>query len=348
MKVLFIHFLEDIGGGERYLTNVINALPKEYDVFLLTPNSNTKLDQQINRKIKKLSKKFSRNIGPFPSFSISLFLEVKKIIKNEEIEVIHLLDHYLIPTLIFIKYLFGVKVVFASRGLWDVHFFINRLVLKLLNPVLLVSTPIQYFRVKSFVKNIYLLPSFYGKTREIRGSKLNEKINLSIVGRFSPVKNHFLAFDIVNSMNSNYVLNVFGDKTLDIIEESSEYNDVLVTEISKSNKIVHHGRISDVEKIYTNTDILLVTSKSESFSMVTIEALSFGIPVLSTLTEGSTFLLNDGYNGFICRSKDEFIEKIVIIKNDYKKFSRNAFESSEKFSKDIYINKLIDIYENKI
>ncbi len=344
MNIFFIHYLENIGGGERYLINLINAIPENYNIYLLTPNSDTMLEKEITRPFTKISKKFKRNFFAFPYFSISLLYFIYKFIKENKINIIHLNDHYLLPSFIPIKYFFNIKIIFTSHGIWDSYFFINRFILKLLNPIVLTATPIQYFRIKFLVKKIFLMPFFHTNINQLKIKEVDNGINLGIIGRFSPVKNHTLAFEIVE--NSDYILHIFGGKTLNISEESSEYERKLLNLINKNKNIIYHGFNSNLEEIYKNIDMLLVTSKTESFSMVTIEALSFGIPVISTLTEGSSFIINNGYNGFICNSKNEFIEKIEFIKNNYEKFSKNALESCHKFSKETYIKQLMDIYEN--
>lgn len=346
MNILFIHHLEKIGGGERYLVNVINSLPSSYNAYLLTPNSNTELEKHIDRPIKKISKKFIRSFGPFPLLSLALFLEIRKLIKSKDIDVIHILDHYTLPTLVLIKYLYKIKILFSSRGEWDTHFLINRLLLKTLNPITSVNTPIQYFRVKMYVDKKYLMPSFYFMQREFKIKKINRYLNLGIVGRFSPVKNHFFAFELMSQLDSNYKLHVFGSKTLNLNEESDSYEKKVINELKKNKNIIYHGRTTNLEQIYKDIDILLVTSFTESYSMVTVEALSFGVPVITTLTEGSNFLIIDDYNGFICYSKEEFTEKMKIIKNNYERFSENAYNSSKRFAKNKYMSKLIELYEN--
>lgn len=342
VNILFVHYLENIGGGERYLINVINSLPEYYNIFLLTPNKNTELEKLITRPITKISKNFYRNIGPFPAFSISLFLEVRKIIKINAVDIIHINDHYLLPALLFFK----IKLVFTSHGLWDTYFLINRYILKILDPVVITATKIQYNRIKNLVSKHHLLPFFNIQEPKNSIKQLHEIINLGIVGRFSPVKNHQYAFNILKLLNYSYILNVYGAKILDLKEESSLYESGLIKKMKEDKRIIYHGFTPDIEKIYTNIDILLITSKTESFSMVTIEALSYGIPVVSTVTEGSSSLISNGYNGFVCHNQDDFIEKINIIQNNYENFSKNAYKNSKKYTKELYMKRLIKIYEN--
>ena len=98
-----------------------------------------------------------RNLGPFPWLSLSLLKNTLSIIREEKIEVLHYSDHYLTPTILMLKLFTNVKIVFTSHGKWDVHFFINKALLKLLNPRVVCSTHTQYFRLVDFVKNITLI-----------------------------------------------------------------------------------------------------------------------------------------------------------------------------------------------
>ena len=340
VNILFVHHLERLGGGERYLINIINSLPKNYNIFLLTPNDNCELENYIDKPIQKISKKFLRNIGPFPSFSLTLFLSVYDLIKNEKIDLINLNDHYLLPSFI----VFRSKVIFTSHGLWDVYFKINRLILKLINPVTIVSTPVQYSRLKRIVNDLHLFPFFNPQATRRKKKYIGDIVNIGIVGRFSPVKNHQLAFSISDCPKC--LLHVYGEKTLNLKEETSNYEASLLSIINTNKNIVHHGFESDLSIIYGCVDILIITSKTESFSMVNIEAYSYGIPVLSTMTEGSASLIIDGYNGFICNNKDDFCEKIQIICNEYAKFSKNSFKSSLNYTKEVYLKELLPLYES--
>jgi len=344
-NILFVHYLEGVGGGERYLINVINSLTDNYNVFLLTPNPNTDLEKQITRPIIKISKRFIRNLGPFPAFSFSLFFVLKKLIKQNDIEIVHLNDHYLLPACLFLK----TKIIFTSHGFCDVYFWISRQVLKIINPIVITATPVQYFRIHSLVDKSFLMPFFNYVQPQYVSRNIPTTTNLGLVGRFSPVKNHFMAFEVVDYLNSltdfSCVLNIYGGRVLKLSEENEGYENAILEKINKNSNLLSHGVVNCLDEIYKNIDILLVTSDSESFSMVTIEAFSYGVPVVSTLTEGATSLIDEGVNGFICRNLEEFVEKICTIKKDYSRFSKNAYNSSSKYDRTNYMTSLERIYQ---
>jgi len=177
--------------------------------------------------------------------------------------------------------------------------------------------------------------------------KINSnKIKVGIVGRFSPVKNHKLAIKIINLLNSSkYELHILGDHTLDIAEETDVYRDEIYRLIQKSKNIVHHGILHGQDNIYQGLHILLQTSSSEASSLVTVECQKYGIPLVCSLTEASSFAVVDGYNGFICQDISDYVDAINAIVNDYEFFSKNSLIFSKRFSKENYINNLMSIYE---
>ena len=56
----------------------------------------------------------------------------------------------------------------------------------------------------------------------------------------------------------------------------------------------------DIANLYKIADIFILPSQYEIFGMVLLEAMYFGLPVLTTLNGGSSTLIKNEENGFIC------------------------------------------------
>ncbi len=65
------------------------------------------------------------------------------------------------------------------------------------------------------------------------------------------------------------------------------------------------GLREDVENILPDTDLLLVTSQTESFCLVALEALACGVPVLAPRVGGLPEVVEHGCNGFLYDPGDE-------------------------------------------
>lgn len=111
----------------------------------------------------------------------------------------------------------------------------------------------------------------------------------------------------------------------------------LVQKLSLTESVVFLGNLSNVQLIeeVSSKSILLMASSYEGLPMAIAEALSVGVPVISTDIGDISRVLKWDYNGFILPLdyKDEtYIDCISKILLNYGKFSNNALLSSEIFS----------------
>lgn len=79
--------------------------------------------------------------------------------------------------------------------------------------------------------------------------------------------------------------------------------------------IKFHGVLykENLLKIYQNSDVFIITSEYESFSMVTTEAMACGLPVIGTNVGFLPNLIKDGERGFLVELNNinELKEKIL-------------------------------------
>ena len=74
-------------------------------------------------------------------------------------------------------------------------------------------------------------------------------------------------------------------------------------------------------------DVFLLPTQYEIFGMVLLEAMYFGVPIVTTLNGGSSMLINNKY-GKICKLQDidswvDSVEELVMLREDEKiKISR--------------------------
>ena len=81
-----------------------------------------------------------------------------------------------------------------------------------------------------------------------------------------------------------------------------------------------------------------MTSLTESFGLVLIEAMSYKIPCISyTSAQGANEIIDDGINGFLIKNRDEkeMINKIKLLIEDEKlrkKLGNKAKEKAKEYS----------------
>ena len=106
------------------------------------------------------------------------------------------------------------------------------------------------------------------------------------------------------------------------------------------------GKQDSLPEILSIADLFLIPSQSESFGLSALEAMSCGVPVISSSVGGLPELNLHGETGYIAEFGDvERMAKyaVELLSNDkkYKLFQKNARERAEYFNED----KIIGYYE---
>lgn len=114
------------------------------------------------------------------------------------------------------------------------------------------------------------------------------------------------------------------------------------------------GRLNsqDLINIYHSSDIVILSSTSESFGKVLVEANACGKPVVSTATTGAKEIIRDGVNGFLAPIGDAeaLAEKIVYLLENSDK-AREMGENGRKLVEEKYgdnIEKIINLWKELI
>lgn len=165
-------------------------------------------------------------------------------------------------------------------------------------------------------------------------AKLHEK-NLLVVGRFSYQKGYDRLIRIwqrVSSKVDGWYLSIYGDgEEKDSIKSLAESYGI-------SDTINFNDAVKDISTAYLKSSALLLTSRYEGLPMVLLEAISYGLPLISFACPcGPMDIIEDGVNGFLIKDGDEeaFAEKLVeIIRNDELriKMGVSAKQTSLKYS----------------
>lgn len=124
------------------------------------------------------------------------------------------------------------------------------------------------------------------------------------------------------------------------------------------NEFVHfYGNLpnSEIAKKDTEKKILLMASTYEGLPTAIAEALSVGVPVVSTDVGDISIVIKNDYNGFLLPLgfKDEdYISCVQKILADYDRFSKAAMESSKIFNAENITNSMIkdinDVLDDKL
>ena len=104
-------------------------------------------------------------------------------------------------------------------------------------------------------------------------------------------------------------LRLVGDGNL--IEQTKK----LVSDLDLDESVIFDGIRKDMEQVYADSDVIILTSQYEGMPNALIEAIGCGIPVVSyDCPIGPSEIIEDGVNGFLIDQNDidEFAKKTII------------------------------------
>ena len=136
------------------------------------------------------------------------------------------------------------------------------------------------------------------------------------------------------------------DLKVAIIGKGDLFDDIseLIKEKELSECIDMLGFQNNPFPILKNAKVLLMSSRWEGTPMCVLEALSLGIPIVSTPADGIAEVISDGVDGYLSDKDELLAKKALEIINNEKKFSCMSIEAKNKFDN---IND-IDAYAEKL
>lgn len=162
------------------------------------------------------------------------------------------------------------KVICLSQKAWQVYQQLNPQTEIIYNPLILAST---------------------GKS-DLRQSVISFTTRLDI-----EIKGLDLLCEVAKSLPDPWVIKVAGQGSE---KEEAAFNE-LVNQMGVTTKIQFVGPLTGDELAahYLNSSIFLSTSRTEALPLVMIEALSFGLPIISFDHSGAKELLENGKDGIL-------------------------------------------------
>lgn len=307
-----------------YRTRIYNKLSEAFkkedlDFIVL---SNMSQESAKNCKFKLILK----------SFSIIGYIEqIKKINPDYIIIFLHLKDTILIPVILYSK-LKKIPIIYWGHG-------IDRLNPKSIKNLAyyfihdMSDAIITYFpncvdsfksknRKKIFIANNclnydYFPQNVYDKTEFREKYKIKENKIILFVGRIYPKRKLEVLFKLFKG--SEYAVVVVGSGL------TPEMNNI----IEDNKNFYYLGSIYDeyeINSIYANCDIFCIPGAN---GLAINQALYWGKPVITIkgLQGPETYLIKNGFDGFIVDNEQELKEKIIFLLEDdnaYKQFSENS------------------------
>ena len=367
-KITFLMLHLNYGGIEKQVTTLANELCKNYNVEiialydLLNGKSFYNLDDRINVK-------FIFNFGPNKREIIQslkkfkIITLVKELVKSIKIlytkyngmkKIVNNIDSDIVISsrIEFSKQIHRKDIITIAQE----HSYIDNEKYKVkrsFNGInyLVVMTNKSKEKYDLWLKNIknkpkvIVIPNMIKQNINAQVSSLNSNQIISI-GRLEPVKDFYtliIVFSILTKKYPNLTLKIIGDGS-----EKENLNE-MIKECNLQDKIILTGKLGEEEinEELLKSEIFILTSKNESFSLVLCEAMNYGLPCVAFDVEvGPREIIDDGVTGFLIKDRniDLMIEKISNLLED-EVLRNNMGKNSSDCIKKFYSNNIIKKWE---
>lgn len=214
--------------------------------------------------------------------------------------------------------------------------------------------------VSESIKNEYIFSSKVSDKMEIilnpiSCKKIQDKINLEqpkeydvcFVGRLTRQKNPLRFISIIYGLSKKYPnikAVMLGDGEL-----KDKCKDK-IRSLSLEKNIIMKGFVNNPYEDIVKSKTFCLTSDWEGYGLVTFEAISLGVPVVTTNVGGISTIINEKC-GFFCKENDEFINKIAILleNENYIKYKDETIKHAKEIENyDLYMKKILEQYQQFI
>jgi glycosyltransferase involved in cell wall biosynthesis len=346
MKILILlPLLKNTGPGNVVASLINSRAYKDHDIILcsLMGAETLFIDTIKNKKVKIIA---------LPGFSFKSVIQLKKIIKDEKVNILH--SHCLLPDIVApISSLFTKCKTISTihcdlKADYDNEYPFYKAKLYFLLHNIFLSLIKNRISVSSGVKAALICKSnviYNGVKSRTLIKKPSEKINLIFAGRLIPRKNILFLLNAIttiqNSDDRTIYLHVYG--------EGEHYDDAVTFE---SSKIIIHGFNNDFIAQIPENSIFINPALAEGMPMAVLEAIAAEIPVVLSNIPPHAEIKKNIHSGVeifeftpesLLQAINRLTNNTAIVSIDNKKMTQNFKDcfSNEKMSKGY-----IDEYKN--
>lgn len=352
---------------------------KGHEVYIFAPRVEDYLDQEKNVFRYRSVNITSKVKYPLP---IPLSFRAKKVITEFNPDIVHFHHPFLLssPAIMYGRKL-GIPKILTIHTQYEqyayyvspipervTHEAIKMIISNLAYKTDCITTPsasmkkiIENYGIKNRIEvipNAIHLISFK-EDDELKRAEIKKKYNLKendkivlFVGRVASEKSIdkiIKALAIIKKRNINKVklLIVGGGKAMDELKQ-------LARTLKVEEDVIFAGTVSyeEIQHYYKMAYVFTIASTTETFGIVTIEALASGVPVVAVKAPGAADILTDAVDGLLVDDNVEKIanalEKIIKEPELREKLSQGALKTSEKYSINTISEVMLNLYREVI
>jgi len=363
MKILHIchHFYPCVGGLETHLLDLCSHLVKlghQSDVLCLDTCAKSR------KKLKHSEVYKGIGITRIPYldmkyYKISLPPKMLKMIKEYDIINVHAIGFFS-DIFLLTKKIHRKPVILTTHGgffhtkdmrqLKNFYLKWSKKILKKADKI--VATGKVDYKIFSGMPNIELVPDSVNIDTYSKLKRNPKRNTLLHIGRIAKNKRIDLLINAVAKIKRSIPgikLYVAGED----MEGLQKGLEMYARKLGVEKNVFFLRRVTDKKKLsmLRTCEFFVASSDYESFGISVLEAMASGVPVIANDIEAFRNLIKNGHNGYLADfSRPEEVANLIVktSKNNLSVVSKNARKSSQQYSWERNIKKIVQIYKDAL
>jgi glycosyltransferase involved in cell wall biosynthesis len=355
MRILQICSAREIGGGERHLADLANALVQRgHEVFAaLSPASPVRA---------MLSSFPPENILELPmrnSLNLASAMKLSRFVRAKGIEIVHAHVARDYPLAALATGRSKVRLVLTRHVLFPLNR-IHKLTLRRTSRVIAVSQAVaeslyaQSIFDAQKVVTIHNGIDFAKFERVDPRPAVSQKLRVGTAGHLAPIKGHedFVRAAALVMQNRPEIEFVIAGEDKSPSRENRIAIAKLIRELHLDENVKLIGWVDDMPKFLATLDLFVSAACSEPFGLAIVEAMAAGIPVVATASEGAREIIDDHQSGRLIPMGDvaslaRVIDELLADETQRQRLAQNAKAvAGEQFSLERMVKRTEEVYES--
>ena len=309
--------------------------------------------------------------SPFTWKSFHIYRQIKTLIQTENFDLIHchtpIVAAFTRLAAAKARRQGKTKLIYTAHGFhfykgcpfgnWLIYYPIEKLLARCTDVLITINTEdfhraaarIPCLRIEQVhgvgIDTQYIRSAPFDRSLLCKSLNISEKSRIILsAGELNGNKNHSVvikALGKIKSQDLHYLIAGIGADKEKLIQ--------LADRCGCSENVHFLGYRKDMISLLKCSDIFAFPSFREGLSVVLMEAMAAGVPVVASRIRGNVDLIEDGVNGFLCDPEDaeDFADKIQTLLKESElaqKFRTHSLEKIKDYDKSIVAQQLRKIY----
>ena len=363
VRILQLCSAREIGGGEKHLADLANSLAdRGHEIFAaIAPNA------PVRAELDRLP---AQNIIELPmrnALSLRSAMRLARFVRRHGIELIHahLARDY--PLAALASGRSGASLVLTRHVLFPLSK-IHRLTLRRTARVIAVSQAVadglrsQNVFSQDTIETIHNGIDFEKFAQRTKRAIIDQdvasphRMRVGTIGHLAPIKGQeeFIRAAALVRQTHNEVEFIIAGEDKSRGGENRATLEQLIDNLDLKDRVHLTGWIEDVAELLATFDLFVSAARSEPFGLAIVEAMAAGVPVIATVSEGASEILDDNQTGRLVPVGDAnaLAGAIIDLLDDAEERSRLAETARraahERFSLERMVDRTEQVYRTVI